>query len=125
MRRPRSRKDSNSKELVKAAMANCSQQFLAPKYDNCSALMAADNDGADKEQVFGCYMRVLVGDIVADCSADVSEATGETLGQVMDCGKDNVIGFVKKNANPKMLEKISKMFGDDDDEEEENDEAMG
>ena len=103
-------------------MLNCSQQFLTPKYDNCSALMA--DNGADKEQVFGCYMRVLVGDLVTECSADVSEATGETLGQVMDCGKENVMEFVKENANPKMLEKIGKMFGDDDDSDE-DDEASG
>ena len=61
-RRPRARSDAGAKELVKAAMLNCSQQYLSPKYDNCTAAMA-DND-ADKSQVFGCYIRVLVGDTV-------------------------------------------------------------
>ena len=37
----------------------------------------------------------------------------------MDCGKDKVKAFVMKNASPKMLEKIGKMFDDDDDDDEE------
>merc|ERR1712227_1162776 len=110
-RRPRSGSDAGAKELVKAAMLNCSQQYLSPKYDNCTAAMADNN--ADKGQVFGCYIRVLVGDIVAECSTDISEANADTLDEVMDC--------VKENASPKMMEKIAKMFGDKDDDDDDDD----
>ena len=41
------------------------------------------------------------------------------MNTVMDCGKDKVKAFVMKNASPKMLEKIGKMFDDDDDDDEE------
>merc|ERR1712227_173231 len=118
-RRPRARSDAGAKELVKAAMLNCSQQYLSPKYDNCTAAMADNN--ADKGQVFGCYIRVLVGDIVAECSTDISEATADTLDEVMDCGKETVGEFVKENASPKMMEKIAKMFGDKDDDDDDDD----
>ena len=74
-RRPRSRSDAGAKELVKAAMLNCSQQYLSPKYDNCTAAMA-DND-ADKSQVFGCYIRVLVGDTVLIIIHQRSDFMGE------------------------------------------------
>jgi len=117
-RRPRSRSDAGAKELVKAAMLNCSQQYLSPKYDNCTAAMADNN--ADKGQVFGCYIRVLVGDIVAECSTDISEANADTLDEVMDCGKETVGEFVKENASPKMMEKIAKMFGDKDDDDDDD-----
>ena len=68
-----------------------------------------------------CTFLHQVGDIVAECSTDISEATADTLDEVMDCGKETVGEFVKENASPKMMEKIAKMFGDKDDDDDDDD----
>ena len=46
----------------------------------------------------GCYIRVLVSDLVQTCSNGVNEVTAETMDNVMDCGKDQVKEFVMENA---------------------------
>ena len=35
-------------------------------------------------------IQVLVGSLVEDCSEDVTEATAESLGEVMECGQEKV-----------------------------------
>jgi len=117
-RNPRAR--VNNKEAIMTALTGCSEEFLAPAYDQCTAMMKAKT--GEKEEVMGCYIRVLVSDLVQTCSNGVNEVTAETMDNVMDCGKDQVKEFVMENASPKMLEKLGKMFGDDDDSDEDEDE---
>merc|ERR1719419_93033 len=116
-RNPRAR--VNNKEAIMTALTGCSEEFLAPAYDQCTAMMKAKT--GEKEEVMGCYIRVLVSDLVQTCSNGVNEVTAETMDNVMDCGKDQVKEFVMENASPKMLEKLGKMFGDDDDSDEDED----
>ena len=50
-----------------------------------------------QKEVFECYNKVLVGNLVASCSEGVTEATAETLDTVMECGKEKVGDYVKEN----------------------------
>jgi len=115
-RNPRAR--VNSKEAILTAITGCSAEYLTPAYDQCTAMMKAKT--GEKKEVMGCFIDVLITDLVQTCSTDVSEVTAETLDSVMECGKDKVKEYVMANASPKMLEKLEKMFDDDDDSEEDD-----
>jgi len=114
-RNPRAR--VNAKEAILTAVTGCSEEFLAPVYDKCTTMLK--DKTSEKKGVHECYIRLLVTELVQTCSNGITEATPETMNTVMDCGKDKVKAFVMKNASPKMLEKIGKMFDDDDDDDEE------
>ena len=86
---------------MKAAMAECSEKHLAPLYDSCTTMMRSE--AADKGETFKCYQRVLLGNLVSECSQGISEATTDSLGTVMDCGKEQVMEFVKENARLKLI----------------------
>jgi len=107
-----------SKADMKAAMADCSEKHLAPLYDSCTTMMRSE--AADKGETFKCYQRVLLGNLVSQCSEGISEATTDSLDTVMDCGKEQVMEFVKENASPSMLKKLGEMFGEDSSEEEDD-----
>merc|ERR1712227_502838 len=91
VRRPRA---NNGKAAMKTALIGC------------TALAKQEN--SDKEQVFKCYIKVLVGNTVKQCTAEkaITEATAESLDEVMECGKERVGEIVKENASPEVLEKI-------------------
>merc|ERR1719328_1035502 len=106
---------------MKAALIGCSEEHLSSLYSDCTAL--AKQEDADKEQVFNCYIKVLVNNTVKQCSAEkgITEATAETLDDVMECGKERVGELVKENASPEVLEKISNMLGMDDGDDSDED----
>jgi len=111
VRRPRARAN---KSAMKTALIGCSEEHLSSLYSDCTAL--AKQQDAEKEQVFNCYIKVLVNNTVKQCSAEkgITVATAETLDDVMECGKERVGELVKENASPEVLEKISNMLGMDD-----------
>ena len=45
-RRPRAR--GNFKAAMKEAMVGCSEEYLQPRYDECTTLMRENTDGEDK-----------------------------------------------------------------------------
>jgi len=106
------------KATIKSKMADCSQQHLSPLYDSCTQMLRSE--AGEKGETFQCYQRVLLSSLVSQCSADISEATTDSLDTVMKCGKDLVMEFIKENASPKILKKFEKMFDDDSSEEEED-----
>jgi len=108
-----------NKAAMKTKMADCSEQHLSPLYDTCTKMMRSET--ANKGQTFQCYQRVLLSSLVSECSKDISEATADSLDTVMDCGKEQIMEFVKENASPKMLKKLEKMFDDGSSEEDEDD----
>ena len=61
MRRPRA-----NKAAMKTALIGCSEEHLSSLYSDCTAL--AKQEDADKEQVFNCYIKVLVNNTVKQCS---------------------------------------------------------
>jgi len=117
VRRPRA---NNGKAAMKTALIGCSEEHLSSLYSDCTALAKQEN--SDKEQVFKCYIKVLVGNTVKQCTAEkaITEATAESLDEVMECGKERVGEIVKENASPEVLEKISNMLGMDDDDKDED-----
>merc|ERR1711976_768203 len=124
-RRPRAR--GNFKAAMKEAMLGCSEEYLKPRYDECTTLMRENTDGENKKEVFECYNKVLVGNLVTSCSEGVTEATAETMDTVMECGKQKVGQFVMDNASPKEAERVWRMMGidsndiDDSDEDDDDD----
>ena len=94
-------KRRQSKADMKAAMAECSEKHLAPLYNKCTDMMKSE--ASDKGDTFKCYQRVLLGNLVSECSQGISEATTDSLGTVMDCGKEQVMEFVKENARLKLI----------------------
>jgi len=110
-----------SKAEVMSAMADCSEQHLAPLYNKCTEMMRSET--SDKGETFQCYQRVLLSNLVSGCSVaqGISEPTTDSLDAIMGCGKEQVGEFFRENASPKMLKKLEKMFGDDSSEEEEDD----
>merc|ERR1719422_3059338 len=118
VRRPRA---NNGKAAMKTALIGCSEEHLSSLYSDCTAL--AKQEDADKEQVFNCYIKVLVNNTVKQCSTEkgITEATAETLDDVMECGKERVGELVKENASPEVLEKISNMLGMDDGDDSDED----
>jgi len=111
-------KRRQSKADIKAAMADCSETHLAPMYNKCTTMLK--NEASGKGDTFKCYQRVLLSNLVSECSQGISEATTDSLDTVMDCGKEQVMDFVKENASPRMLKKLGEMFGDGDSSEEED-----
>merc|ERR1712110_1347066 len=105
-----------TKADMKAAVADCSEKHLAPLYTKCTDMMR--NEASEKGETFKCYQRVLLSTLVSECSEGISEATTESLDTVMDCGKEQVVEFVKENASPRMMKKLGEMFGEDSSEEE-------
>ena len=77
-------------------ITDCSEQHLSPLYDSCTEMMKSQT--ADKGETFKCYQRVLLSNLVSGCSEGISEATTDSLDTVMDCGKEQVMEFVKENA---------------------------
>jgi len=112
-------KRRQTKADIKAAMADCSEKHLAPLYNKCTTMLK--NEASDKGDTFKCYQRVLLSNLVSGCSQGISEATTDSLDTVMECGKEQVMDFVKENASPRMLKKLGEMFGDDDSSEEDED----
>ena len=90
-----------SKADMKAAMVDCSEKHLAPLYDKCTTMMKSES--SDKGDTFKCYQRVLLSNLVSECSEGISEATTDSLDTVMDCGKEQVMEFVKENARLKLI----------------------
>merc|ERR1711872_356714 len=88
---------------VVSAMTKCSEDYLDPKYSDCTAMMKSSQGKKD---------------IVVKCSNGAAEATADTLGEVMDCGKENVAEWVEANASPKLAEKIGNFLDMDDDSDE-------
>ena len=84
------------KATIKSKMADCSQQHLSPLYDSCTQMLRSE--AGEKGETFKCYQRVLLSSLVSQCSADISEATTDSLDTVMKCGKDLVMEFIKENA---------------------------
>jgi len=107
-----------TKEDMKAAIVDCSEKHLSPLYSKCTDMMRSTS--SDKGETFKCYQRVLLADLVSDCSEGISEATSESLDTVIECGKQEVMTFVKDNASPKMLKKLGEMFGDESSEEDDD-----
>ena len=64
VRRPRA---NNGKAAMKTALIGCSEEHLSSLYSDCTALAKQEN--SDKEQVFKCYIKVLVGNTVKQCTA--------------------------------------------------------
>ena len=89
-------KRRQTKADMKAAMADCSEKHLAPLYNKCTDMMK--NEASEKGETFKCYQRVLLSNLVSECSEGISEATTDSLDTVMDCGKEQVMEFVKENA---------------------------
>jgi len=116
VRRPRA-----NKAAMKTALIACSEEHLSSLYSDCTAL--AKQEDADKEQVFNCYIKVLVNNTVKQCSTEkgITEATAETLDAMMECGKERVGELVKENASPEALEKIGNMLGMEDDDDSDED----
>merc|ERR1719328_853751 len=106
------------KAAMMTDMTACADQFLASKYAACNAMMSSGQ--SEKEEVMGCYIKVLVGSLVEKCSKDITEAAAETLDEVMECGQEKVKEFVMENAGPKALKMIGNMLGDKDDESDED-----
>jgi len=104
-----------SPEMI-SAITTCSEQHLSPKYDTCTNMMK--DTTSDKKDIHQCYMRVLVNDLVVNCSDGVTEATADTLAIVMECGKDATVDWLKKNASSEVAEKMGNFLGDDDEEDE-------
>ena len=52
---------------MKTALIGCSEEHLSSLYSDCTALAKQEN--SDKEQVFKCYIKVLVGNTVKQCAA--------------------------------------------------------
>merc|ERR1712241_614927 len=103
-------KRRQTKADIKAAMADCSEKHLAPLDNKCTTMLK--NEASDKGATFKCYQRVLLSNLVTECSEGISEATAESLDTVMDCGKEK--------ANPRMLKKLGEMFGEDSSEEDDD-----
>ena len=94
-------KRRQSKADIKAAMADCSETHLAPMYNKCTTMLK--NEASGKGDTFKCYQRVLLSNLVSECSQGISEATTDSLDTVMDCGKEQVMEFVKENARLKLI----------------------
>jgi len=93
------------------ALATCSDQFLAPLYDECTAMMR--DVSKEKKEVFGCYNMVLLGSLVKECANEegVTTANAENLVKVTECGEDLVTDWVMDHAEPEVAEKIGHFFG--------------
>jgi len=101
-----------------SALADCGDSYLKNKYSECNKMMR--NSEADKKETHKCYMRVLIKNEVGKCSGNVGNVnniTYETLGDILDCGKENVMDWVKKNASPKVAKKIADFLDDDDEDD--------
>jgi len=108
-------KKEMSPEMV-SAMTTCSEQYLNPKYAECTTMMK--DSTADKKETHKCYMKILVNNLVIKCSEGVSEATSDTLSSVMECGKEATIDWVKENASAEVAEKIEDFLDEEEDEDE-------
>ena len=114
-----------NKEAMMTDLTACADQFLATKYADCNAMMKSEDP--EKKEVFECYIRVLVGNLVQTCSKDedIEEATAETLDEVMECGQEKVKEFVMENAGPKALKMIGNMLGDKEDDNDSDEDVRG
>merc|ERR1711892_643492 len=103
-----------------SAMTDCSEKHLKPKYQKYTNMMR-DAD-SNKKETHECFMRVLVNNMVVECTEteDIAVATPETLVTVMDCGKENAIDWAKENASAEMAEQIGNFLDDDDDDSDED-----
>jgi len=103
-----------------SAMTDCSEKHLIPKYQKCTNMMK--DAGSNKKETHECFLRVLVNNMVVECTEteDIAVATPETLVTVMDCGKDNAIDWAKENASAEMAEQIGNFLDDDDDDSDED-----
>jgi len=112
MRAKKGNKQAGMQKLVKK-MTICSEKHLSPRYDQCTKIM---KDGK-KDGVEECYTRVLVKNLVSECSDDITAATAETLEEVVDCGKENVMEWMEDRF-PKAARMAAKFFDDDEDEDD-------
>jgi len=100
-------------------LAKCGEAHLTKKYSDCNKMMR--NSEADKKETHKCYMRVLIKNEVGKCSGDIEEVediTYETLGNILDCGKKNVMKWVKRNASRKDAKEIANFLDDDDEDDD-------
>jgi len=113
------RKGKMSPEIL-AALTTCSSENLSPRYDHCTAMM--EDKTANKKDTHKCFMEVLVSNEVSKCNSEDSSdsITTDVLSSVMDCGKKNILEWVKKNS-PEVAEKIEAFLDDDDDDEDDED----
>jgi hypothetical protein len=113
------RKGKMSPEIL-AALTTCSSENLRDRYSHCTAMMG--DKTANKKDTHKCFMEVLISNEVSKCtSEDSSDAiTTDVLSSVMDCGKKNILEWVKKNS-PEVAEKIEAFLDDDDDDEDDED----
>lgn len=97
------------------ALAACSEQFLAPLYDDCTTMVR--DATKEKKEVLGCYNKVLVGSIVADCVDDegITVADSDNLVKVIECGENVITDWVMDHAEPEVAEKIGHFFGMEED----------
>jgi len=103
---------------MSSALADCGDTYLKNRYSKCNEMMKTSD--ADKKETHKCYMRVLIKNEVGKCSGDIAEVediTSETLGEILDCGKKNVMEWVKKK-NPKIAKKIADFLDDDDEDDD-------
>ena len=54
---------------------------------------------------------------MSECSDDITAATAETLEEVVDCGKENVMEWMEDRF-PKAARVAAKFFDDDEDEDD-------
>lgn len=97
------------------ALAACSEQFLAPLYDHCTAMVK--DATKEKTEIFGCYNKVLVGSIVADCVDDegVTVANADNLVKRTECSEDVITDWIMDHAEPEVAEKLGHFLGMEDD----------
>jgi len=121
-REEREKKGKMSPEIL-AALTTCSSENLSPRYDHCTAMM--EDKTANKKDTHKCFMEVLISNEVSKCTSEDSSdsITTDVLTSVMDCGKKNILEWVKRNS-PEVAEKIEAFLDDDEDEDDEDDDEM-
>jgi len=92
----------NKSEYVKS-LATCSALHLSPLYDQCTELMMEMSKDPEKnsqrmgEGIFLCYMRVVTGNLVEQCSVGMTIASPKNLLSVMECGSYTVFEWLQQN----------------------------
>merc|ERR1711981_1191813 len=123
------KKGKMSPEIL-AALTKCSSENLSPRYDHCPAMM--EDKTANKKDTHKCFMEVLISNEVSKCTNEDSSdpitnddpITTDVLTSVMECGKINIIEWVKKNS-PEVAEKIEAFLDEDEEDDEDDDEMKG
>jgi len=103
----------SSEDQIISGIVSCSKTDLGDLYSMCATLLEA----GEMENAHQCYTRVLVRDLVVGCIDDSSVVDTKTLENVMKCGEDAAMTWVKKNAKTGLANKIAALIHYEDSED--------